>query len=184
MPIVCEGTFYVWLRLPEGLTADRLLVEERVAVAPGEGFGPSGAGWVRLSLAVTDDAIDEAPAGSRARLAGAARMKIGIVVPFSWSYWGGVVEHSEHQAAALRRRGHDVKILMGNDPPGRLTRFLHPRFGPARRAARRDHPGRPLGRRAGERLAAEHRPLAALDPPHPVDPRGGAASTSSTCTSR
>jgi phosphatidylinositol alpha-mannosyltransferase len=56
-------------------------------------------------------------------------VKIGIVVPFSWSYWGGVVEHSEHQAAALRRRGHDVKILMGNDPPGKLTRFLHPRSG-------------------------------------------------------
>jgi aminotransferase len=71
VPIVCEGTFYVWLRLPGGLTADRLLVEERVAVAPGEGFGPSGAGWVRLSLAVTDAAIDEA-AGRLARsLAGA-----------------------------------------------------------------------------------------------------------------
>jgi phosphatidylinositol alpha-mannosyltransferase len=56
-------------------------------------------------------------------------MKIGIVVPFSWSYWGGVVEHSEHQAAALRRRGHDVKILMGNDPAGHLTRLLHPRSG-------------------------------------------------------
>ena len=45
-------------------------------------------------------------------------MKIGIVVPFSWSYWGGVVEHAENQAAALRARGHDVKIVMGNDPPG------------------------------------------------------------------
>ncbi len=56
-------------------------------------------------------------------------MKIGIVVPFSWSYWGGVVEHAEHQAAALRRRGHDVTILMGNDPPGNFTRFLHPRSG-------------------------------------------------------
>ena len=56
-------------------------------------------------------------------------MKIGIIVPFSWSYWGGVVEHAEHQAAALRRRGHDVRIVMGNDPPGRLTRFLHPRSG-------------------------------------------------------
>jgi phosphatidylinositol alpha-mannosyltransferase len=56
-------------------------------------------------------------------------MKIGIVVPFSWSYWGGVVEHSEHQAAALRRRGHDVKIIMGHDPPGKLTRLLHPRTG-------------------------------------------------------
>ena len=42
---------------------------------------------------------------------------------------GGVVEHAEHQAAALRRRGHDVTILMGNDPPGKFTRFLHPRSG-------------------------------------------------------
>jgi phosphatidylinositol alpha-mannosyltransferase len=56
-------------------------------------------------------------------------VKIGIVVPFSWSYWGGVVEHAEHQAAALRRRGHDVRIVMGNDPPGKFTRFLHPRTG-------------------------------------------------------
>jgi len=56
-------------------------------------------------------------------------MKIGIVVPFSWSYWGGVVEHSENQAAALRARGHEVKIVMGHDPPGALTRFLHPRSG-------------------------------------------------------
>jgi phosphatidylinositol alpha-mannosyltransferase len=56
-------------------------------------------------------------------------VKVGIVVPFSWSYWGGVVEHAEHQAAALRRRGHDVTLLMGNDPAGRLTRLLHPRTG-------------------------------------------------------
>jgi L-glutamine---4-(methylsulfanyl)-2-oxobutanoate aminotransferase len=57
-PPVCEGTFYMWTRLPEGLTAERLLAEERVAVAPGEGFGPSGAGWARLSLAVTDETIE------------------------------------------------------------------------------------------------------------------------------
>ncbi len=57
VPIVCEGTFFVWLRLPDGLTAERLLDEHRVAVAPGEGFGPSGTGWARISLAVSDDAI-------------------------------------------------------------------------------------------------------------------------------
>ena len=57
-PIVCEGTFFVWLRLPEGLTAEALLLEHRVAVAPGEGFGPSGAGWARLSLAVPDETIE------------------------------------------------------------------------------------------------------------------------------
>jgi len=56
-------------------------------------------------------------------------VKIGIIVPFSWSYWGGVVEHSENQAASLRQRGHEVKILMGHDPPGHATRLLHPRTG-------------------------------------------------------
>ena len=56
-PPVSEGTFYVWLRLPEGLSAERLLLEHQLAVAPGEGFGPSGAGWVRLSLAVSDETL-------------------------------------------------------------------------------------------------------------------------------
>src|SRR5439155_7344177 len=49
-----EGTFFVWFRLPEGTTAERLLTEARVAVAPGEGFGERGAGRARLSLAVSD----------------------------------------------------------------------------------------------------------------------------------
>jgi aminotransferase len=53
-----EGTFFVWFRLPEGVTAERLLLEQRVAVAPGEGFGARGAGWARLSLAVTDETLE------------------------------------------------------------------------------------------------------------------------------
>ena len=57
-PLTCEGTFYVWLKLPDGLTADQLLTEHRVAMAPGEGFGPSGAGHVRLSLAVSDETLE------------------------------------------------------------------------------------------------------------------------------
>ena len=56
-------------------------------------------------------------------------MKIGIVVPFSWSFWGAVVEHAELQAAALEARGHEVRLVMGNDPPGQFTRALHPRVG-------------------------------------------------------
>jgi phosphatidylinositol alpha-mannosyltransferase len=56
-------------------------------------------------------------------------MKVGIVVPFSWSFWGAVVEHAELQAAALRRLGLDVRLIMGNDPPGQFTRVLHPRVG-------------------------------------------------------
>jgi phosphatidylinositol alpha-mannosyltransferase len=56
-------------------------------------------------------------------------VKVGIVVPFSWSFWGAVVEHAESQAAALEDLGHEVKLLMGNDPPGQFTRVLHPRVG-------------------------------------------------------
>jgi L-glutamine---4-(methylsulfanyl)-2-oxobutanoate aminotransferase len=54
-----EGTFFVWLRLPEGVTVERLLEEHRVAVAPGEGFGERGAGWARLSVATADERLDE-----------------------------------------------------------------------------------------------------------------------------
>src|SRR5438045_3989397 len=56
-------------------------------------------------------------------------MKVGIVVPFSWSFWGGVVEHAEHQSQALRARGIETRTIIGNDPPGTFTRFLHPRSG-------------------------------------------------------
>ncbi len=56
-------------------------------------------------------------------------MKVGIVVPYSWSFWGAVVEHAELQADALRRLGLDVRLVMGNDPPGSFTRVLHPRLG-------------------------------------------------------
>jgi phosphatidyl-myo-inositol alpha-mannosyltransferase len=56
-------------------------------------------------------------------------VKVGIVVPYSWSFWGAVVEHAELQSAALRALGCDVKTIMGNDPPGQFTRVLHPRHG-------------------------------------------------------
>src|ERR671938_265664 len=41
-------------------------------------------------------------------------MKLGIVVPYSWSFWGAVIEHAELQADA---------------PRGSSTRALHPRLG-------------------------------------------------------
>jgi phosphatidylinositol alpha-mannosyltransferase len=56
-------------------------------------------------------------------------VKIGVVVPFSWSFWGAVIEHAELQAEALEARGHEVRLVMGNDPPGQFTRALHPRVG-------------------------------------------------------
>ena len=57
-PPVCEGTFYVWLRLPGALDVHRLLAETGVALAPGEGFGPSATGWARVSLAVSDETLE------------------------------------------------------------------------------------------------------------------------------
>jgi phosphatidylinositol alpha-mannosyltransferase len=56
-------------------------------------------------------------------------MKVGIVVPYSWSFWGAVVEHAELQADALQRAGVETRTIMGNDPPGSFTRALHPRLG-------------------------------------------------------
>jgi phosphatidyl-myo-inositol alpha-mannosyltransferase len=56
-------------------------------------------------------------------------MKVGIVVPYSWSFWGAVVEHAELQAQALGRLGVETRTIMGNDPPGQFTRALHPRVG-------------------------------------------------------
>jgi aminotransferase len=65
---ISEGTFYVWFELPTGMSWERLLTEHRVALAPGDGFGPAGAGWARISLAVTDDVFDEGLARLRGAL--------------------------------------------------------------------------------------------------------------------
>jgi aminotransferase len=57
-PPECEGSFYAWFELPDDVTPESLLAEHRVAVAPGEGFGSRGAGWARLSLAITDEQLE------------------------------------------------------------------------------------------------------------------------------
>ena len=44
---------YIWFRAPGGMGSweffDRLLTEANVVTTPGEGFGPSGAGFIRLT---------------------------------------------------------------------------------------------------------------------------------------
>ena len=57
-PPVSDGSFYVWIELPKGVTAEDLLTGARVALAPGQGFGLAGVGWARLSLAVTDEQLE------------------------------------------------------------------------------------------------------------------------------
>ncbi len=59
-----QATFYVWMPVPVGLTsmdfANRLLETAGVVVIPGVGYGDRGEGFVRLSLAVPDELLDEA----------------------------------------------------------------------------------------------------------------------------
>jgi phosphatidylinositol alpha-mannosyltransferase len=56
-------------------------------------------------------------------------MKVGIVVPYSWSFGGGVVDHAVAQARALEAVAIETRLLIGNDPPGSFSRILHPRQG-------------------------------------------------------
>ena len=56
-------------------------------------------------------------------------MTVGIVVPYSWSFGGGVVDHADAQARALEALGIETRLLIGNDPPGSFSRVLHPRQG-------------------------------------------------------
>jgi len=59
-----KGTIYLWVPVPEGHTsgsfADLVLEKADVIVSPGAAYGPSGEGYVRLSLTVPDARLEEA----------------------------------------------------------------------------------------------------------------------------
>lgn len=59
-----KGTFFAWLPVPEGYTsetfADLLLEKAHVVVAPGNGFGTQGEGYVRVGLLDTVERLEEA----------------------------------------------------------------------------------------------------------------------------
>lgn len=58
-----QASLYVWARIPEGYTsadyAAKLIEEAAVVVTPGSGYGRYGEGYVRLSLTLPDDQLDE-----------------------------------------------------------------------------------------------------------------------------
>ena len=58
-----KASLYVWARVPEGFTsgtlAEALLEECNVVVTPGASYGDSGEGYVRFSLTIQDDLLDE-----------------------------------------------------------------------------------------------------------------------------
>jgi LL-diaminopimelate aminotransferase len=59
-----KGSIYLWVPVPEGHTsgsfADLVLEQADVIVSPGAAYGPSGEGYVRLSLTVPDARLEEA----------------------------------------------------------------------------------------------------------------------------
>jgi aminotransferase len=61
-----EGSFFSWLPVAKGFTSesfsDKLLYEAQVMVAPGNGFGPHGEGYVRVGLLASEQRIAEAVA--------------------------------------------------------------------------------------------------------------------------
>jgi LL-diaminopimelate aminotransferase len=59
-----KATPYIWVRVPEGYNSasftELVLEEAAVVVSPGPSFGPSGEGYVRISLTVADERLEEA----------------------------------------------------------------------------------------------------------------------------
>ncbi len=59
-----KATFYVWVKCPDGFTSSEftahILRNCGVVTTPGNGFGPSGEGYVRLALTVPEARLREA----------------------------------------------------------------------------------------------------------------------------
>jgi LL-diaminopimelate aminotransferase len=58
-----KGSIYLWVPIPDGYTSasftTHLLDQADIVVAPGNGYGPSGEGYVRFSLTLADDRLEE-----------------------------------------------------------------------------------------------------------------------------
>jgi LL-diaminopimelate aminotransferase len=59
------GTIYVWAPVPAGFESasqycEHVLEEAAVVISPGDAYGPSGAGYFRISLTTPDDRLMEA----------------------------------------------------------------------------------------------------------------------------
>ena len=64
VPFKPIATIYVWAKVPEGYTsadfAGKILEEANVIVAAGSAYGPSGEGYIRISLTTPDDRLEAA----------------------------------------------------------------------------------------------------------------------------
>lgn len=59
-----KATFYVWIPVPPGYTSSELttalLEKAHIVTTPGNGFGPSGEGYIRMALTVPEERLSEA----------------------------------------------------------------------------------------------------------------------------
>lgn len=59
-----KGTFYLWVPVPQGYTstsfATKLLDEAGVVVTPGNGYGEYGEGFIRISLCIKEERLQQA----------------------------------------------------------------------------------------------------------------------------
>lgn len=59
-----QAAFYVWVPVPKGMTSAqatmKLLEEAAIVTTPGNGFGPSGEGFVRMTLTAPTERLKEA----------------------------------------------------------------------------------------------------------------------------
>jgi LL-diaminopimelate aminotransferase len=58
-----KATFYIWAKIPQGYTSmdftKKLLDEAGIAVTPGTGYGKEGEGYIRLSLTISDNRLEQ-----------------------------------------------------------------------------------------------------------------------------
>jgi len=58
-----KATFYIWAKIPQGYTSidftKKLLDEAGIAVTPGIGYGKEGEGYIRFSLTISDDRLEQ-----------------------------------------------------------------------------------------------------------------------------
>ena len=62
-----------------------------------------------------------------------ARVRVGLVSPYSYTYPGGVGRHVEALSEELLSQGHEVRLLAPYDPDDRLARVMHRGASPDRR---------------------------------------------------
>lgn len=69
-----KGTIYIWAPVPEGYTSasycEHVLEEAAVVISPGSSYGPSGEGFFRISLTISDERLTEAVERMRSSLSG------------------------------------------------------------------------------------------------------------------